>query len=87
MLKNRYFRTVVLEKTLESPLDERRSSQSSLKEINPECLLEGLMLNLTPILGPPDVKSQITGKDPDARKDRRQEEKGGTEDKMVGRHH
>ena len=61
---------MVLEETLESPLDKRRSSQSSLKEINPEYLLEGLMLNLTPILGPPDVKSRLLGKDPEARNDR-----------------
>jgi len=37
---------VVLEKTLESPLDRRRSNQSILKEISPECPLEGLMLKL-----------------------------------------
>ena len=40
----------------------------------------------TPILWPPDVNSQITGKDSDAGKDRRQEEKGTTEDEMVGWH-
>ena len=40
-----------------------------------------------PILWPPDVKSQLTGKDPDAGKDWRQEEKGMTEDEMVGWHH
>ena len=40
------FWTVVLEKTLESPLDGRRSKKSILKEISPECLLEGLMLKL-----------------------------------------
>ena len=44
------------------------------------------MLKLKPILWPPDAKSQLTGKDPDAGKDRRQEEKGMTEDKMVGWH-
>ena len=60
---------MVLEETLESPLDKRRSSQSSLKEINPEYLLEGLMLNLTPILGPPDVKSRLTEKDANDGKD------------------
>ena len=41
----------------------------------------------TPILWPPDVKSQLIGKDPDARKDRRQEEEGTTEDEMVRWHH
>ena len=40
-----------------------------------------------PTLGPPDVKTQIIGKDSDSGKDRRQEEKGVTEDKMVGWHH
>ena len=46
MLKNWCFWSVVLEKTLESPLDARRSNQSILKEINPECSLERLMLKL-----------------------------------------
>ena len=45
--------------------------------------LKGLM----PILWPPDVKSQLTGKDPDAGKDWGQEEKGMTQDEMVGWHH
>ena len=40
-----------------------------------------------PILWPLDAKSQLTGKNPDAGKDRRQKEKGMTEDKMVGWHH
>ena len=44
--KNWSFWTVMLEKTLESPLDARRSNQSILKEISPECSLEGLMLKL-----------------------------------------
>ena len=44
--KNWHFWTVVLEKTLESPLDWRRSNQSNLKEISPEYSLEGLMLKL-----------------------------------------
>ena len=44
--KNWCFWTVVLKKTLECPLDFRRSNQSILKEINPECSLEGLMLKL-----------------------------------------
>ena len=46
VLKNGCFWTVVLEKTLESPLDCRRSNQSILKEISPGCSLEGLMLKL-----------------------------------------
>ena len=41
----------------------------------------------TPILWPPDVKSQLSGKDPDAGKDGGQEEKGTTEDEMIGWHH
>ena len=45
-LKNSCFWTVVLEKTLESPLDARRSNQSILKEISPQCSLEGLMLKV-----------------------------------------
>ena len=48
---------LVLEKTLESPLDCKEISQSILKEISPECSLEGLMLKLKPILWPPDAKS------------------------------
>ena len=40
-----------------------------------------------PILWPPDVKNQLIGKDPDAEKDWRQEEKGTTEDELVGWHH
>ena len=51
-----------------------------------ECSLEGLMLKLkTPVLWPPDAKNWVTGKDLDAGKDRRQE-KGTTEDEMVGWH-
>ena len=46
MLKNLCFCTVVLEMTLQSPLDKERSNQSILKEINPEYSLEGLMLKL-----------------------------------------
>ena len=58
-----------LEKTLESPWIAR-SNQSILKEINPEYSLEGLMLNLeSPVTWLGDVKSQLTGKDPDAGKD------------------
>ena len=69
------------------PWTARRSNQSILKEINPEYSLEGLRLKLKLILWPPDAKSQLIGKDPDAGKNRRQEEKGTTEDEMVGWHH
>ena len=65
----------------------RRSNQSILKEISPEYSSEGLVLKLKlQILWPPDEKNQSVGKDPDAEKDRRQEEKGPTEGEMVGRH-
>ena len=62
-----------------------RSNQSILKEINPECLLEGLMLKLKlqycgHLMG-------LIGKDPDAEKDGRQKEERTTEDEMVGWHH
>ena len=53
----------VVEKTLESPLDHKE-----IKSVNPEYSLEGLMLKLQ-LLWPPDVKSQFSGKDPDAGKD------------------
>ena len=85
--KNWCFWTVVLEKTLESPLDSRRSNQSILNEIIPEYSLEGLMLKLKlQYLGHLMVK-WLTGKDPNSGRDWRQEEKGTTEDEMVGWHH
>ena len=78
----------VLEKTLESPWTAQRSNHLILKEISPEYSLEGLMLKLKlQSLWPPDVKNWLIGKDPDAGKDWRQEEKGTIEDKMVGLHH
>ena len=94
MLKNWCFWTVVLEKTLESPLDCRRSNQSILKEISPGCSLEGLMLKLelqylqrVDSLESTHAKSWLIGKDSDAGRDWGQEEKGMTEDKMAGWHH
>ena len=73
---------------LRVPWTARRSSQSILKEISPKYSLEGLMLKLKlPILWPPDAKNWLIGKDPDAGKDWGQEEKGKTEDEMVGWHH
>ena len=84
-LKNWCFQIVVLEKTPESLLDSKRSNQSILKEIHPEYSLEFIGAEVeTPILWPPDAKSQLTGKAPDAGKDWSQEEKGETEDEMVG---
>ena len=84
---NRYFRTVVLEKTLESPLDSKE-----IKPVNPKRNQLWIFIGRTdteaktPILWPPDANSQLTGKDPDAGKDRRQE-KRATEDEVVGWHH
>ena len=66
---------------LRVPWTSRRWNQSILKEINPEYSLEA------PILWPPDAKNWLTVKDPDAGKDWKQEEKGTTEDEMVGWHH
>ena len=81
--KSGCFRTVVLEKTLESPLDSKE-----IKPVNPKgnqpWVFTGRTEAETPIPWPPDVKSWLTGKDPDAGKDWRQEEKG---DEMVGWHH
>ena len=73
---------------LRVPWTARRSNQSVLNEISPEYSLEGLMLKLKlQYFGPPDAKNWLIGKDPDAGKDWRQEEKGMTEDEMVGWHH
>ena len=70
------------------PWTARRSYQSILKEISPGCSLEGLMLKLKlQLLWPPDVKSWLIGKDPDAGKYWGQKEKGMTENEMVGWHH
>ena len=74
-----------LQKTIESLLDSRE-----IKPINPKGNQSWLFIGGTdaeaeaPVLWPPDVKSWLTGKDPDAGKDWGQEEKGATEDKMVG---
>ena len=80
--KNRCFQTVVPQKTLESPLDS--------KEINPKGNQSLIFIRRTDaeasILGPPDVKRWLTGKDPDAGKDWGQE-KRVTESEMVGWHH
>ena len=54
---SRYFQIVVLEKTLESPLDYKEINQLILKEINPEYSLEGHAQAEAPILWPPDAKS------------------------------
>ena len=82
------FETVVLEKTLESPLDCRET-----KSVNPIRNQSWIFTGRadaeaeTPMLLLLDMKSWLIGKDPDAGKDYRQEEKGTTEDEMVGWHH
>ena len=86
--KNWYFQIVVLEKTLESPLNNKE-----IKPINPKGNQLWIFIGWTDaeaealILWPPDVKNWLIGKDPDAGKDWRQKEKGKTEDEMVGWHH
>ena len=86
VLKKGCFWTGVLEKTPESPLDCKE-----IKPVHPKGNQPWVFIGRTdakaPILWPPDVKSQLIGKDPDAGKDWRQEEKGATEDEMVGWHH
>ena len=72
---------------LKVPWTAWRSNQPILKEISPEYSLEGLMLKLKLILGATDAKNWLIGKDPDAGKDWRLEDKGVTEDEMVGWHH
>ena len=87
-LKNWWFWAVVLEKTLESLLDSKE-----IKPVNPKGSQSWLFIGRTdaeaeaPILWPTDAKNWFTGKDPDAGKDWRREEKGTTEDEMVGWHH
>ena len=82
--KNWFLQTVVLEKALESPLDCKE-----FKPVNPKGNQHWIFIGRTdaeveaPILWPPDVKSWLTGKDPDAGEDWRQE-KGTAEDEMVG---
>ena len=86
--KNRCFWTVVLEKTLESPLHCKE-----IKTVNPQGNQSWVFIGKTdaeteaPVLWPPDAKNWLIGKDPDAGKDWGQEEKGTTENKMVGWHH
>ena len=87
VLKNWCFWTVVLEKTLESPLDCKE-----IQPVHPKGNQSWIFTGMTdaeaeaPLLWPPNVKNWFKGKDPDAGKDWRQE-KGSTEDEMVGWHH
>ena len=71
---------MVLEETLESPLDCKE-----IKPVNPKG--NQSFGAETPILWPPEAKSRLIRKDPDSGKDGRQEEKGMIEDEMVGWHH
>ena len=88
VLKNWCFWTVVLEKSLESPLDCKE-----IQPVHPKGNQSWIFIGRTdaaaetPIIWPPDAKNWLTGKDPDAGKDWRQEEEGTTEDEMVGWHH
>ena len=88
VLKNWWFWTGVLEKTLDSPLDCKE-----IKQVHPKENQYWIFIGRTdaeaetPILWPPDVKNWLIWKDPDAGKDWRQEGKGTTEDEMVGWHH
>ena len=88
--KNWCFWTVVLEKTFESPLDCKE-----IQPVNPKGNQSWIFIGRTDaeaeaealILWPPDAKNWLIGKDLDAGKDWRQEEKGTTKDDMVGWHH
>ena len=87
-LKNWCFWTVVLEKTLESPLDGKESQPVHRKGDQSWVFTGRTNVEAeTPILWPPDAKSWLIWKDPDAGKDWGQEEKGTTEDEMAGWHH
>ena len=78
---------MVLEKTLESPLDCKGIMPVILKEISPEYSLEGLMLKLKLQYFGHLMRRTDIGKDSDAGRDWGQEEKGTTEDELVGWHH
>ena len=86
--KNWCFWTVVLEKTLESPLDCKE-----IQPVHPKGDQSWVFIGRTdaeaetPLLWPPHMKSWLTGKDPNAGRDWGQEEKGMTEDEMAGWHH
>ena len=86
--KNWCFWAVVLDKTLGSPLD-CKEIQSVYPKGNQSCMFIGRTdaEAEAPILWPPDAKNWLTGKDPDAGKEWRKEEKGTTEDEIVGLHH
>ena len=86
--KNWCFWTVVLEKTLESPLDCKEIQPVHPKGDQPWVLIGRTDVEAeTPILWSPDAKNWLIWKDPDPGKDWRQEEKGASEEEMVGWHH
>ena len=88
VLKNWCFWTVVLEKTLESPLDSKGIKPVRLKGNQTWIFIGSTNAEAeTPILWPPNVKSWLTGKDLVAGKDWMREENETTEDEMVGWHH
>ena len=87
-IKNWYFWIVVLEKSLESPLDCKEIKPVSPQGNQPWMLIERVDIEAAaPILWPPDVKCWLIGKDPGPGRDWGQEEKGTKEDKMAGWHH
>ena len=87
-LKNWCFQIVVLEKTLESPLDSKEIKLVSLKGNQPWIFIGRTDAEAeAPTLWPPNAKSWLIGKYPGAGKDWRQERKGTTEDDMIGWHH
>ena len=87
--KNWYFWTVVLEKTLES----QRGDRKDIQPVNPKGNKSWILIGRTDaeaensMFWPPDAKNWLIWKDPDAGKHWRQEEKGTTEDEMLGWHH
>ena len=87
VLKNWYFWTVVLEKTLESPLDCKEIQPVHSKDQSWMFFGRNDAKAETPVLWLPHVKSWLIGKDSDARRDWGQEEKEMTEDEMAGWHH
>ena len=88
VLKNWCFWTLVLEKTLESPLDCKKIQPVHSKVNQPWTFIGRTDAEAeTPILWPPDAKNWHFWKDPDTGKDWRKEEKGTTEDEMVRWHH
>ena len=87
-MKNWFFWTVVLQRTLKSPLDCKE-----IKAVNPKWNQSWIFIGGTdaeaeaPVLWPPNVNNWLIGKDPDAGKGWRWEEKGMTEDEIIGWHH